>query len=43
MRDQKRKIRNFRIRDFEVTDGKELLGVRYKVQNEVYSIFDVQV
>jgi hypothetical protein len=28
MRDQKRKTRNFRIRDFEITDGKELLGVR---------------
>jgi hypothetical protein len=34
MRNQKRKIRNFKIRDFEVTDGKELLGVRYRVQNE---------
>jgi hypothetical protein len=33
MKDQKRKIRNFRIRDFEVIDGKELLEVRYKVQN----------
>ena len=42
MRDQKRKIRNFRIREFEVTDGKELLGVRYKVQNEVHRILDVQ-
>jgi hypothetical protein len=27
MRDQKRKIRNFRIRDFEVTNGEELLQV----------------
>jgi hypothetical protein len=42
MRDQKRKIRNFRIRDFEVTDGKGLLGVRYKVQNEAHTILDVQ-
>jgi hypothetical protein len=42
MRDQKRKIRNFRIRDFDVKDGKELLGVRYKVQNEVRTILDVQ-
>jgi hypothetical protein len=40
MRDQKRKIRNFRIRDFEVTDGKQLLGVRYMVQNEVHTILD---
>jgi hypothetical protein len=29
MRDQKRKTRNFRVRDFEVTDGKELLGGKY--------------
>jgi hypothetical protein len=42
MRDQKRKIRNLRTRDFEVTDGKELLGIRYKVQNEVHAILDVQ-
>jgi hypothetical protein len=27
MRDQKRRIRNFRIRDFEVTDGEELLRI----------------
>jgi hypothetical protein len=39
MRDQKRKIRNFRIRDFEGTDSKELLGVRSKEQNEVYMTF----
>jgi hypothetical protein len=32
MRNQKMKIRNFRIRDFEVTDGKELLQVRHTVQ-----------
>jgi hypothetical protein len=42
MRDQKRKIRNFRTRDFEVTDGKVLLGVRYKLQNEVHTILHVQ-
>jgi hypothetical protein len=42
MRDQKRKIRNYRTRDFEVADGKVLLGVRYKVHNEVHMILDVQ-
>jgi hypothetical protein len=32
MRNQKMKIRNYRIRDFEVTDEKELLQVRHTVQ-----------
>jgi hypothetical protein len=37
MRNQKMKIRNYRIRDFEVTDGKELLQVRHTVQDEYVS------